>query len=140
MRRLVVDADIGDVIRLDPGRELGNAHLENLGTDDANVGMLRRLPGQMLAAAKADFQPTLAHRLAKQSGKRAWWRPGEIGTQPRQETGVARLLRFTQRMTLSAAIKVPPLAVAQLTLARISLARSVRSHEKPPSASGARPK
>ncbi len=56
---IIMNADIGEVLFLDKNQKPGNAIDEWLAADDTRVRVLRGLPGQMLAAAKTDFQPYL---------------------------------------------------------------------------------
>ena len=93
----------------------------------------RCLVRQMLAAAKANFEPGLA----------IWgklWRRN-IDPQPRQQARHQLLMLRPQGMALAAAIELmATVRRLHFTAALSALARSVFSHEKPPSASAARPK
>lgn len=74
-RRLAVkDADIGKVFARDAGEQRGDSGLVDLGADEADLRIARRLPQQVLARAEADLEPdppdrriearALAERLA----------------------------------------------------------------------------
>ena len=47
----VMDADIDEILALDLGQELGDAVDERLAADEADTGVPRCLPGEMLATA-----------------------------------------------------------------------------------------
>ena len=54
-RIVFVEADVGDVLYIQPGEKLGRAGNIRFRTDQPDLGMRVRLPQQMLAAAIADF-------------------------------------------------------------------------------------
>src|ERR1700722_3871134 len=98
----------------------------------------------MLAAAEADFQGDVVGHVGGPRRERSG-RPGaEIERKPRQQTLDQRGLVRPQWMALApaeeGAVARSFYRLAQLTALRSASARSVFSHEKPPSASGARPK
>ena len=100
------------------------------------------LRGEMLAAAEADLEPERSARVRE--GRE---RIARIDAQPRQKRADQLVLRRPQPLALAAAVErargVAPgrgRPVRQDSAERSVSTRSVRSHEKPPSASGLRPK
>jgi hypothetical protein len=144
--------DIVELFPLDRRQRLGEAVVEGLGAEKADVAMRRRLGDQMLAAAKADFEPDFAWGERKQ--RRAIEPRRRADFQPRQQVPDQRRLAAAQGLAMGPAIERAPLAGIrtgsgrgfvfscgdQETRRLKSPARSVRSQEKPPSASGLRPK
>ena len=63
--------DIVQAALFDAGEEFGHAVDERFAADEAHVGLARRRLDEMLAAAKADLEPRLAHGRGKQVGQRA---------------------------------------------------------------------
>ena len=125
---------------------LGDAVDEGLAADEPDVGMSLRLGDQMLAAAEADLEPKLARLERKQ--RRSGFERRRIDLKRRQALGdQARMMR-AQRLALAAPVKgaarlrfADAVPATALTRAQRSWsARSVFSQEKPPSASGSRPK
>ncbi len=53
----VENPDIGKAVTLDKVQQVRHAVQPHLGADQRDLGMAFRLPGQVLAAAKPDFQP-----------------------------------------------------------------------------------
>ena len=124
---------------------LRHAVQKRLDADEAGRRRGDRLGDQMLAAAEADLQanaPTRQRERGRRAGRAAApsRSTASAGSRSAIETGAAR----RQRLALAAAEEriAPSLAgrARQATALRIVSTRSVRSHEKPPSASGARPK
>ena len=99
------------------------------------------LRGEMLAAAEADLEPERSARVRE--GRE---RIARIDAQPRQKRAEQLVLRRPQPLALAAAVERargvarPGRPVRQDSAERSVSTRSVRSHEKPPSASGLRPK
>gem|GEM_PF-2017446 len=131
---------------LQPGEQAGHAVEIGLTTDKTDVRVPRRLLKQVLPRAKADFQPNVLLPVI-QAGRIK--RRFEIKREPRQEG-------FDQRRLMRAQGVAPPPAVKTLHRARAvfnasllwrqdtalfkASTRSRFSQEKPPSASGVRPK
>ncbi len=57
--------DVLEPVLLDRGKRLGHAIDERLAADEAGARICQCLRDQMLAAAKADFQPHVIDRHAK---------------------------------------------------------------------------
>ena len=100
------------------------------------------LRGEMLAAAEADLEPERSARVRERRERIA-----RIDAQPRQKRAEQLVLRRPQPLALAAAVeRARGVAlgrgrpVRQDSAERSVSTRSVRSHEKPPSASGLRPK
>ncbi len=136
------EADIRKPGFIDGREETRDPVLEDLAADQADGGMGLRLGGEMLAAAIADLQPDLVTRGVEERGgvKPARFRQGE--GQPRQEIVPKRLLAGPQRSSAAPAIERPMILwrVGQAKAERSAGTRSSFSQEKPPSASGLRPK
>ena len=73
----VMDADGGELGRLDLAEQARHAIDERLAADEANVRMMLRLPKEMLARAEADLEPNVGNGLREQSGERGGRRLGE---------------------------------------------------------------
>ena len=127
--------------------QLGDAVDERLDPQKADIAMALGLRGEMLAAAEADLEPDLLRRRRKEAARIDRRARFEGESDPRQDL-VQKPPGFgTQPGALAPAVEEPPIGRvggcrprAQLKARRSSAARSVRSHEKPPSSSAARPK
>lgn len=143
-----VDSNVVEAERLDTGQQLGNAVQERLATDDADIRVGGGLGGQMLAAAEADFEPERPLRRGEQAVRveppaRGRQRQAQARQQVRQPAPLGRPERPAQPASVqdapgrgAAGFRV----LAQAKADRMSLTRSSRSQENPPSASGLRPK
>jgi hypothetical protein len=136
-RIALAQADVGQALFVDVAQGAGDAVDERLGAQDQHARMTRGLGGHVLAAAESYLQPDL-DGVRRQ---RAWLdhavRNGDARQQALQQRRLARL----DRPRLDAAVAAEGrVRLARQARPRRSLARSVFSHEKPPSASGARPK
>jgi hypothetical protein len=124
--------------------QAGDAVDEDLGTDQADLGMGGGLGREMLAAAEADLQPQRGGRRIEaaagiEGGACLGKRQGER-RQPLLEQAAAPR---PQPAAVAPAIEVRPLAaggLAQWSADFSPSTRSSRSQEKPPSASAGRPK
>src|SRR6185437_3146784 len=110
--------------------------------DQANAGVFLGQRVEMLPGAKADFQPDFldARKIVAWIGARLK-REGELGKEGPAQFHLASGLFGT----FAPAIQFPPPGGGRLfglsqTAPLIASARSVFSQEKPPSASGSRPK
>ena len=101
-RIAMMDAHVGETTIAHRHQRADHAIHERFRTDQAHIGAHRRLPGHMLALAKADFQPQRAI-IAKQGGRRdrafGWHRNA------RQQIGKQFGLALAQGMALPAAVK-----------------------------------
>ena len=143
-RIAIMHANVGNALLVNVAEQLGDAVNVGLAADEADVRMGRGLPGKVLAAAEADLQPDIldvaeqALRLLERAHARLDAQSGEqVLDQPR--------LAGAQRRTLAPAIELAPVLGVVIgrdqVRARLSSPeRSTRSQEKPPSASGGRPK
>jgi hypothetical protein len=140
-------------VLIDAGQRLGDAVDERFAADEADIAMGPRLGDEMLAAAEADLEPDFPRREREQRGAiadRRW-----IDLEPRQAFFDQRSMIGPQRLAAAAPVERAPrrilvdararligvrLRTDQETRPRNELARSVFSQEKPPSASGLRPK
>ena len=105
---------------------------------------------QVLAGAEADLEPDVAHRPVEQGGRIERPVAGQRDREMRQKIGDEPLPTRAQRTALSAAEeatlrlvaggRADGRSLAQENAAASSSTRSRRSHEKPPSGSGGRPK
>ena len=143
--------DVGELLLVDRRQQLGDAVDEGLAADEADVRLFARPGGQMLAAAEADLEPEFAGANGR-TGSRPRARPVDL--EPRQQFGHEPRVIGAQRLALAAPVERPTLdrvgRGVRLRSAPSSRhdqarranwsARSVFSQEKPPSASGARPK
>ena len=91
---------------LDQRQQAGHAVNEGFASDEADVGLERGRLDQMLAAAKADLEPGLANRGAKQR-RRIVEGLGEIERQLGQQFADQFGLMFAQRLALGAPIETP---------------------------------
>src|SRR5262249_62249863 len=98
--------DVAEAASFDLAEQLGDAVLENLAADKADVGMQLRLLREMLAAAKPDLQPNVA-RWRGEQGPRIelpGFRQGE--GQQRQQLTLAHLLAGAQRPPAAPAVEL----------------------------------
>ena len=149
--------DIVEALLVDRRQQLGDAVDERLAADEADIGILARLRDQMLAAAEADLEPDFARRKCEQGLARGERR--DIHFEPRQQLRDEARVMGAQRLAPAAAINSAAPVRAGLggvgfaarrerrqdgsrdyARPRNCSARSVFSQEKPPSASGVRPK
>ena len=76
------------------GQNFNHAVLEGLATENTHIGMLLGLPEQVLAAAKANFEPYLAYAGREQTGRVCQLRRAAGNGNARQkfapEAGLAR--------------------------------------------------
>ena len=136
---VIVQPDGVDTLFFDQQNQLGHAVDEGFAAEMADIGMQARIVDQMLAAAKADFKPIGGFIRRKQRVRPD--RSGTIDLQVGQSTGNPRSLFGPQAFSLPATIKSTALrGFAHFNLAVSLSTRSSFSHEKPPSASGVRPK
>jgi len=63
-----VDPDIGQAFGVDGAQHLDDAVLERLAADQADIGVMSRLPDQVLAAAEANLQPDFLNCRCKHIG------------------------------------------------------------------------
>jgi hypothetical protein len=102
-----------------------------------------RLRRQMLAGAEADLEPDRLDRAIEQPTRIDRPLARQFDPQPRQQRVEKLALSRAELAAATAAVQERPAravaGIAQNT-ARSCGTRSRRSHEKPPSASGARPK
>ena len=61
----IVEAHIAQPTRFNERQGLGNAVQKRLAADIANIGVRMRLGGEMLAAAKANFEPKRGGPIGK---------------------------------------------------------------------------
>jgi hypothetical protein len=132
--------------------QAGDAVEKELRADEADPGMPRGLPGEMLAAAEADLEPDIGGRSWEQGREiEPLARPGRRDAQLRQEMGEQPLLAGSKTPAAPPSIELQPLGLflsghrhGRLDLAQTARSkgstRSSFSQEKPPSGSGARPK
>ena len=143
-----MDADVVQPAVVDQVQQARHAVDERLAADDPDSGMLRRLPGKMLAGAKADFEPAGGHGAGKKRGRIEFRAAG--GQWHRQD----RQQPVQQRPTTSTKLAAMPPAERPYRRIRWAVfvlfgqpwaeirasTRSVFSQENPPSASGVLPK
>src|SRR6516162_8711842 len=137
------EANVGEAALLDFGEQLGDAVLEHLAADEAQPRMRRGLGGQVLAGAEADLEPDPIHWGRKERLGRERARGRQRETQAREQPLPERLLAGPQLAAAAAAIDEALLrrrGFGAQKARRNSSTRSSRSHEKPPSGSGLRPK
>src|SRR6185437_13649615 len=96
---------------LDLAEQLGDAVLEDLAADDADVAMRRRLGGEMLAAAEADLEPDIVHRRGEQRG-------GIERARRRQRDGEARQQRVDQALLAGMQLPAASASVEDAATAR----------------------
>src|SRR5579883_1792486 len=145
------EPDIVEPLLFDRRQRLGDAVDERFGADEADIAMRQGLGDQMLAAAKADFEPDLAGLERKK--RRAIKPRRDAHFDLRQQFTQQRCVMAAQGLAMRPSINDAPLAglaggrriivVVQRDQAARRLkfsTRSVFSQEKPPSASGLRPK
>jgi hypothetical protein len=138
------DPNIGEPPLLDLGEQLDYPVLEYFAADKPNLRMLLGQLREMLAAAETDLEPNRAAGVTEVGGDVEATRWRMIYRQPWQQFVDEGLLSRTQS---------PPAAAAEDLRASLRLGagyaqkarrnsstRSSLSHEKPPSASGRRPK
>lgn len=140
--------DLTRIIRMNPHirqamgahlrQQLGDPVLEGLAADEAGVRMKPRLRGKVFATAKPDLKrmrPGVRKQVAKVDGT-----VGEANAW--QQVADEPLLQRAERSALAPAMEfaAPPSGIRQANRLFSCATRSVRSHEKPPSASAARPK
>jgi hypothetical protein len=77
------EADVGEVVVGDRGGQAGDAVLEDLAADKADLRVRLGLRGKVLAAAEADFQPDRLDRVRKQGR--------EVDRQRERQRGQQRL-------------------------------------------------
>ena len=134
--------DIVEPRLFNSGKRLGDPIDERLAADEADVAMGAGLRQQMFAAAKADLEPDFAGGEREEVGGARDRARRDV--EPRQKLFDQRGVIGPQRLAAAAPVKRAPRAFAivafQETRPRNWLARSVFSQEKPPSASGLRPK
>ena len=156
--------DVVERARLDSGERLGHAVDERLDADEADLRLPRGFGQQVFAGAETDLQADAIDRDREQRGQLAR-RLAQVERQPRQQgrqqSGLARAelvaLPAAEKGTARAAVLIhrgnsvaPPrrcrarpalrMTAGYFRARRSASARSVRSQEKPPSFSGARPK
>jgi hypothetical protein len=145
-RIVAKQADIAETHLIDLTQQPGNAIDKRLAADKADVGVRLRLPGEMFAGAKANFEPQPV-RGFRETGVRRKRRRLESTLTIGDQNFDFRQQRIDQRLAIGP--KRPPKPpTVQRTLGRtVQLnanfswsAISVFSQEKPPSASGLRPK
>ena len=141
--------DVVDPGRLDRRQRLGDAVDERLAADEPERRIGLRDMRQMLAAAEADLEPERPavgeERLERERPPLRVLGGRDAGEpQPRQELGEQPLLARLQPLAVPAPVELAPgaraLRAGAHTARRSASPRSVRSQEKPPSLSGARPK
>jgi hypothetical protein len=143
------DPDIADAAALEMVEQAGDAVDEDLGADQPDLGMSRRLGREMLAAAEADLQPDRGRRRREAAlrieRRAAFGQPqGELRQAVLEQAAASR----PQPAAVAAAIEVRPRLRVRVPLLRVAQwsadfspsTRSSRSQEKPPSASAGRPK
>ena len=148
-RVVVEDPDIGQTVALDAGQQGCHSIDERLASDHADGGMEADLFRQVLAGAEADLEPDVldgSREKGREVGGRAANRGGYA--QARQKIFDQCLAALAQRvaaappMPAETVAGIVPGAARQLTpnAERRPSTRLMRSQEKPPSGSGARPK
>jgi hypothetical protein len=145
-------SDVFELFALDCRKRFRDAIDEGLGADQSDVAIGARLCDEMLAAAEADLDPDLARRKREQ--RAAFDRGFCPDFKLRQPALDERRMVTSKRLAMRASIERTPPALRQagalctfLSVWRNqeakrlkSSARSIFSQEKPPSASGLRPK
>ena len=154
-RVVIQDADIAQSVPLDARQQVGDAFDKGLAAEKADLGIAQGLPGEMVARAEADLEPDLRDGGGKQRGRMEAFAGIGQGDRHGGQLVFEQLgARGAQGPPLAPAVKPPNPAVAPSVVAVRQRAvrydapkadfnaatRSVRSQEKPPSASGARPK
>ncbi len=128
----IENPDVGKAMALDTVQQVRHAVQPYLRADQCDRGMAFRLPGQMLSAAKPDFQPEpfatamIGLAILANDNPQSW--------QKRVDQELA-----TGRKPAPPAAS-PGLPAGQEKAFLSSPARSVLSQENPPSASASRPK
>ena len=131
-----MDADVGEAAVVDQGAQAGQAVDEGLAADQPDLAMRLGLVGEMFAAAETNLKPYRVGLVIEQ-GRRIEFRLGG-DQQTRQQRIDQRLAARAQPLAVTPAVELT--VPYQLSAAFRSSTRSRRSQEKPPSASGARPK
>ena len=131
-----MDADVGEAAAVDQGAQAGQAVDEGLAADQPDLAVRLRLGGEMFAAAETNFEPYRVGLVIEQ-GRRIESRLGG-DQQSRQQRIDQRLAAPAQPLAVTPPVELP--VPYQQSAAFRSSTRSRRSQEKPPSASGARPK
>src|SRR5262249_3633925 len=120
-------------------QELRHAGLIGFGPDHPDWRMMLGLPQEMLAGAEADLEPDIVDRHGEGLARRV--EACKIERQPRQQQAAQAGLVRRELRPLATAVELLAVTFRMTQNARlIASARSVFSHEKPPSASGSRPK
>ncbi len=138
--------------RGDLRQQPGNAVYVRLAADKSDIRVGRRLRRQMFAASETDLKPDRANRPVE-TVPQIEGQGLRIERKPRQQAIHKRLTARPQAPAAPPAMQYlfplvhhgrtsrdRPAPVPQVNAAVSESARSVRSHEKPPSASGPRPK
>ncbi len=168
-RVTMMQADVGEALCVDRRQCLRHAVDEWLDADEAAIGIKLRLRDEVFGTAEADFEPYLADGMGNSSARSAGAEPSRSTRSAGSKVSVKRTcparsflpLRrpkkapcrvagpsFRVSECITAASMMRPFAKLNanrcagryFTALRIWSARSVFSHEKPPSLSGARPK
>ena len=145
-RVIVKNADVGYPFAFDQAQQAGYAVIKRLAADKPDVGTGPGLGRQVFPGAETDLEPDFGNRALESAFEvegcaRGW----ELQAQPGQQGLDQRLAAGTQ--FVAAAPAVPAKRFVTDIGAQVapkadfrSSTRSMLSHEKPPSASGARPK
>ena len=133
-----------------PAKQRRDAGDVGFAADDADIRIGARLGGEVLAGAETDLEPDVAHRPVEQDARIERPVARQRDREMRQKIGDEPLPTRAQRTALPAAEEATLRLVAGGPAGRRSLAqenaatssstKSRRSHEKPPSGSGGRPK
>ena len=141
---IVMQADIAEGAVGDRRDRLGHAGDEGLDADEAGAGVGRGVGGQMVAPAEADLEPDVIDRRGEQRRQRGRRRRGEVDGEGRVGVGHEAAAAGGKGLALPPAVEPPSLLAVHAQTQRRALrsvsARSVFSHEKPPSSSAGRPK
>jgi len=137
---------IGEASLLHLGEQLDDAVLEHFAADQAAAWLSRGLCRQVLARPEAELEPYRLHRCGKKAARLEQTFSRHIEAELRQKRCEEFALRGPQLTAVATAVDDPRVrridggrACVQ-NAARNSVTRSSRSQEKPPSASGVRPK
>lgn len=141
------NADVAEAAAAYLGQKLDDAVLEYLGAQESHLGMRRCLLGKVLAGAEADLEPKLGRRNGEEALRIETALLREIDPQLGQQRREEIALAGPQAPAAAPAVEdAPPCVGTRLRRIRQAKAerrlgtRSTRSQEKPPSASGWRPK
>jgi len=108
----IIDQDTDIVVAgfVEMGQQSDDAGLEYLATDQADFGILRGLPCDVLAATEADFKPDLTRRYGENAGGTVGGDRSDRRLTRRQPGFEPRLLAWAQFVAASPAMQTiaPP--------------------------------